>query len=205
MREDSGKSDESSLGATPLDRFLADYHFQEVHTITIGASPHRAFQALVELTPREFPLLRILFALRAVPALVTRSAEVVIGGSQPLLEQFCSHGFTLLAEDSDRGMVLGTVGQFWKPLGRPLPMDSPEQFLAFHRSDYAKAVLEFSIVGAPSGTGVVLGTETRVLIPDAAARKRFAAYWLLVRPWSGLLRRIWLRAIKRRAERRESE
>ncbi len=35
---------------------------------------------------------------------------------------------------------------------------------------------------------------------DAAARRRFRLYWLAIRPFSGLIRRLWLRAIKRRAE-----
>ena len=200
-RADTGKSDASRLGTTALDRFLADYHFHEVHAVSVLASPDRVFGAVKELTPREVPLLRVLFALRALPAMVTRRAGVPFRGSQPLLEQFLSHGFTLLVEEPDQGLVLGTVGQFWKPLTRPLPLDSPEQFLAFDRPDYAKAVMDFSIVDAPSGTGVVLRTETRVLIPDATARRRFAAYWLLVRPWSGLIRRMWVQAIKRRAER----
>jgi hypothetical protein len=48
--------------------------------------------------------------------------------------------------------------------------------------------------------GTVLSTETRVLATDAAARRRFRRYWLAIRPFSGLIRRVWLRAIKRRAE-----
>ena len=34
-----------------------------------------------------------------------------------------------------------------------------------------------------------------------AARRRFGAYWLVIRPFSGLVRRRWLHAAKRRAER----
>ena len=45
-----------------------------------------------------------------------------------------------------------------------------------------------------------LTTETRVLLTDARARRRFRLYWLVVRPMSGLVRRSWLRAAKRRAE-----
>ena len=185
----------------PLDSFLKDYHFREVHAVTVLASPDRVFESLKVLTPRDVPLLHVLFTLRALPAIVTGKAGSLSRGSQPLLDQFLSHGFTLLVEEPNRGLVLGTVGQFWKPLGRPLPLDSPEQFLTFDLPDYAKAVMDFAVVDAPSGNGVVLSTETRVRIPDAAARRRFAAYWLLVRPWSGLFRRMWLRAIKRLAER----
>jgi hypothetical protein len=38
-----------------------------------------------------------------------------------------------------------------------------------------------------------------VLATDAAARRRFGVYWAAIRPWSGVIRREWLRAIERRA------
>jgi hypothetical protein len=38
-------------------------------------------------------------------------------------------------------------------------------------------------------------------VPDAAARRKFGAYWLVICPGSALIRRMWLRAIERRAER----
>ena len=48
--------------------------------------------------------------------------------------------------------------------------------------------------------GRTLTTETTVFAADAASRRRFRPYWLVIRPFSGLVRRLWLRAIKRRAE-----
>jgi len=45
-----------------------------------------------------------------------------------------------------------------------------------------------------------LQTETRVLLTSPDARRAFRAYWLVIRPFSGLTRRSWLRAAKLRAE-----
>jgi hypothetical protein len=45
-----------------------------------------------------------------------------------------------------------------------------------------------------------LSTETRVLGTDDSARRRFAVYWRLIYPGSALIRRMWLQAVKRRAE-----
>ena len=42
-------------------------------------------------------------------------------------------------------------------------------------------------------------TETRVFANSGPARRRFAAYWRVIYPGSGLIRRMWLRAIQRRA------
>jgi hypothetical protein len=48
----------------------------------------------------------------------------------------------------------------------------------------------------------LLTTETRVYATDPAARRRFARYWRVIYPGSSLIRRMWLRAIRKRAERR---
>ena len=45
-----------------------------------------------------------------------------------------------------------------------------------------------------------LETTTRVHVPDHAARRSFARYWLVVRPFSGAIRLALLRAVRRRAE-----
>ena len=40
-----------------------------------------------------------------------------------------------------------------------------------------------------------MSTETRVLCADAAALRSFRRYWLVVGPFSGLIRILMLRAI----------
>jgi len=48
---------------------------------------------------------------------------------------------------------------------------------------------------------VLLSTETRIYISDKKSKRRFAMYWMIVYPGSAGIRRIWLKAIKKRAER----
>jgi hypothetical protein len=45
-----------------------------------------------------------------------------------------------------------------------------------------------------------LTTETRVHVADPRSRRKFARYWRVVGPFSGLTRILVLRAAKRRAE-----
>lgn len=49
--------------------------------------------------------------------------------------------------------------------------------------------------------GSVLATETRVLALNSTARWRFRLYWLVVGPFSALIRWRWLAAARRAAER----
>ncbi|MGH2470950.1 MAG: hypothetical protein ACRDG6_00895 [Candidatus Limnocylindria bacterium] len=47
-----------------------------------------------------------------------------------------------------------------------------------------------------------LATETRVHAPSSPARRRFRLYWLVVGPFSALIRRRWLSAAQRAALKR---
>jgi hypothetical protein len=45
----------------------------------------------------------------------------------------------------------------------------------------------------------ILTTETRVFANTPSARRAFGIYWRLIYPGSALIRRTWLRAIRKRA------
>ena len=61
-----------------------------------------------------------------------------------------------------------------------------------------RAVGNFRVDAVPSGS--VLRTETWVETFSPRARRLFRVYWAVIGPFSGLIRRILLRAAKRRAE-----
>ena len=107
-------------------------------------------------------------------------------------------GFGLLAEKPGTEIVLGISGRFWRPTGNLSP---------FRREDFdqpvppgmARGVWNFS-VREISGDKTLLSTETRVTCGDVASRRKFRLYWLLVRPFSGLIRRLMLRAVRKASE-----
>ena len=58
----------------------------------------------------------------------------------------------------------------------------------------------FNVVVTPDGpSAAIVSTETRVFASSPAARRRFAAYWRVIYPGSALIRRMWLRAVEKRA------
>lgn len=59
--------------------------------------------------------------------------------------------------------------------------------------------IAFDLRGEPRPGGSLLTTETRVHTRTPRARRLFRLYWLLVGPFSALIRRRWLRAIARAA------
>jgi hypothetical protein len=163
---------------------LPEYHHRERHSIRVAASPEQALAAAREVTFAELPAARLLFRIRRLGA--TASAG-------RMWDLFAANSFARFDEET---FVL--VGRPWRVRGglRPELLD----FRAFAEPGYAKMTLDLR--ARPDGDGARLETETRILLTDRAARRRFAAYWLLIRPFSGLTRRSWLRAAKRRAESR---
>ena len=163
-----------------LDELLPVWHHAARYTIHVEASPERALDAARRVSAAEMPSARLLMRLRGL-----RPAR-----AGPLTDAMVAAGFARVGED-----VLVLVGRPWSLRGGLRRVDD---FVAFDEPGYAKIAFDFT--AARDGSGTRLATETRVLLTDVAARRRFAAYWLVVRPFSGLVRRSWLAAAKRRAE-----
>jgi hypothetical protein len=167
---------------TGPDRFLPEWHFRERHARRVDAPPERVFAAVREVTLKEMGVFRVLGWLRGIRAPADR----------PFFEVALAGGWEVLAEEPGRELVLGAIGQPWRPRGG----DRPDgDFATFDRPGYAKLAIDWRLEGG------VLSTETRVFLTDGESRRKFRRYWIVIRPWSGLIRRVWLRAIDRRAQR----
>jgi hypothetical protein len=78
----------------------------------------------------------------------------------------------------------------------------PELFRKTLRPGVVLATMNF-LVTPDEGGGSTVVTETRIYANSSSALRRFGVYWRLIHPGSDLIRRMWLRAIAQRAERRE--
>ena len=104
----------------------------------------------------------------------------------------------MVLEERPDHFVLGHIGQQWRPRGGEHPdFGGPGEFEAFDRPGFCRVAV--AMTARPEEDGVRLATETRVAATDEDARRRFGRYWLVIRPFSGLIRRGWLRAARRRA------
>ena len=68
--------------------------------------------------------------------------------------------------------------------------------------DFLGVTIAFGLWAVPMGPALPtrLATETRVHAANPTARRRFRLYWLVVGPFSALIRRRWLAAARRAAE-----
>jgi hypothetical protein len=187
-----------------IDDFLPTYSVAERHAIDVQASPDVVYRAIRSADLARALPVRLLFALRALPAALIEGraglARLARRGRSPItLDQFERHGFVVLAENPPRELLIGLVGAFWTLRGGLRATDAT-RFRGPQRAGTARAAWNF-VVDARDERNARLSTETRVEPVDAASARRFRAYWLLVRPWSGLTRRCMLRAIRHEAER----
>lgn len=149
------------------------------------------YAALTAGSFSQIPVVRFLMRLRGFPSERTNMA---------MGESLRQGGFIELCDSPPDEIAYGIVGQFWRPSGGRKNITSPGQFVAFAQPGYAKAAWSF-LLTASSPQLTQLRTETRIRTYGRSAHWKFRIYWLVVAPFSGLLRRGILRDVKRMAER----
>ena len=180
---------------TRLDAFAPVWQFREIHTITIAAPPARVFEAIKRVRADEIFLFRTLIWIRAGGQPLPENIRNAERRVESLIDVATHSTFVYLADDAPREMVVGTVVG-WPPDARRTI--TPQLFQKPLPPGFALATMNF-LVTPDRESGSLVSTETRVFANSPSARRRFAAYWRVIYPGSAIIRRMWLRAIQRRA------
>jgi hypothetical protein len=167
---------------TRLDEFAPVFQFDEFHSTYISAPKDRVYEAIHEVRPAEIRLFQTLMRIRFLAA---------PRDDRPILTSFTASWFRPLADDPAE-IVFGRAAHG----GTALP---PEQFTTSLQAPAIRIVMNFHI-NEIDPTHCLLTTETRVYALGSNMLHGFAAYWRIIHPGSALIRRMWLRDIKRRAE-----
>lgn len=180
-----------------LDQFLPSWDFAERHHCLAAAPAERVFRAARALDLGRAPLSGGLMRLRELPLRLGRRAPQAPAGGLGL-DRLLELGFLLLASQEPREVVLGLVGAPWRPRPELLRLDPPD-FAGFSSPGQVKVAMNLLV--EPLGARACrLSTETRVQATSPGARRRFLPYWLVIRPFSGLIRREMLLAVRRAAQ-----
>ena len=181
-----------------LEQFMPGFDTRSHHAIEVRAPVEAVYAAVETVTVKEVRFLYGLEVIRALPGFVTKGRLAVPAADAPELLAF-TPGAAYLGQQPPDEVVAGAIGRFWRPAGnQPVVFGSVDEFLAFHNPGFAKAVVGFRL--ERSTAGILLTTETRFVATDERTRRLMSRYWTLIKPGSDLIRREWLRAIRRRVE-----
>src|ERR1051326_6794055 len=181
-----------------IDRYLPVFDVTQVCETEVDASPSETYDAIRRADLRS-SLINALFTIREIPLRIARrwrgerpprpSGPVTFG---KMIE--AGPGFTILAEEPDVELVVGSVGRFWQRDygGRPV---SREDFAHFAEPGYAKLAIGLSVRPSPSG-GTIIRYEARTATTDEKAKRTFGRYWGLIHYGVRLVMESALRHIK---------
>jgi hypothetical protein len=171
-----------------LDTFFPQWDFRERHRTRAAGGSAAVLRATETVTWSEVPAFRLLLAVR----MLGRNPK---GGAEPIVDGFLGGSYEVVAR-TDAELVIGAIMRASGGKDNtPVVAATGAAFRDFTEPGYVKIAYNFL------HSGETLSTETRVLCTDSASRAAFRLYWTAIRVPSGLVRREWLAAIRRRAER----
>jgi hypothetical protein len=195
-----------SLTAEPLliDQLMPICDLAIVYSRVFRAPPEQCFETVVDFDLFQIPAFRVLIGARGLPlrlaGALRRRGDRPQAPAAPTfrLRDMPAMGWMLLGERPGVELVFGQVGKPWKPRGgSPTDPVTREQFAGFDQPGFAKLV-ETTRVDPYGERASILITETRVRCTDPDSRRRFRRYWLVVGPFSHLLRKTALRVYARK-------
>ncbi len=160
-----------------LDDILPRFTVREVHEISIDVSRDALWLAVRHLDFSASWLTRLLFGMRGIRAVGLTLQDMVENGP-----------FRIFAEAPGSELVLGCVFDAHMV---PMPMETLASFEGYRDDGVNRIAWNFFI---DEGDGrLCLRTETRVQCLGPKSRRWFIPYWMIIRPFSGLIRREMLR------------
>lgn len=169
-----------------IDTYCPVFMISKKYTEEVNAPIDKVYSVVRALDASRSRICKWLFRLRGFPSHMT-----TFDG----LQRF---GFVMLGDVPLKELAFGLVGKFWTHSGQILRL-SAEEFKGFQKEGFAKAVGNITL--KPLGEQkTLIETETRVVCFGHQSAFCFRLYWTLISPFSGLVRKEWLKIIKEEAE-----
>ena len=168
------------LTSTLIDYYLPVYNFKEVHFIIIKQPVEKVYPHLKTLDLSSEWIIKFLFKLRRLPV-----TEFTLSG---LVRQM---NFTWLAEQENKELLITCWGNL-----KPQPIANPETFRT-NTTLYSRKIAWNFLVQPLDQSSCQVTTETRIMHYTSKAKITFGIYWFFIRPFSGLIRILILKKLRR--------
>ncbi|MAI06888.1 MAG: hypothetical protein CBC47_07090 [Alphaproteobacteria bacterium TMED87] len=172
-----------------LNYLLPKYQFKEYHSIFVNGEINDVFMHVKEMDLSDSKIACILMYIWRI---VARFFINDLSNSNMSVSDFIQLEYLPPFEISR-----GLIGGGGKP--KNYKKISPEEFKDFNAKETIKLVWAFWLSSElPKKT--IIHTETRVFCSDRPTYIKFLLYWIIIRPWSGLIRIRLLKSIKKKTE-----
>jgi hypothetical protein len=186
-----------------IDEYLPQYETAIAEHIVVNAGPDTTWRVArdLDLLRVHTPLMDAAMWVRGLPARLRGQPKQVLKRLS-LTDGDALPGWLILGEQEGQETAFGAVGKFWQGTieWRDVPLI---HFARFAEPGYGKIACNFSV--RPYGPRrTLLSYECRVATTDEQARRKFARYWWIVRPFVGHIMRATLATIRGDAQRAAS-
>jgi hypothetical protein len=168
---------------TLIEKYLPEHTFNEYHEIIVNSPIGKVYEIAKNFDLSKSKIIKFLFKIRGLP---TKRLN---------LQHFINDiGFTNLEEDYPNETLTG----FWARF-KIAKIPSYQDFIQNSISPWIKVVWNFQFEKIEENKTKV-STETRVLCVAKISKVTFGCYWLIIKPFSGLIRIQMLKIIKNESE-----
>lgn len=173
-----------------INKYLPKYHFSERHQKTVNAPIQVVYPQVRHLNFQGSVVTRLLFILRGINLKKYNFDSMMDSGS-----------FFTIHEKINNEWVIGLISKYFL---LPTNLKTGENFKDWNPGKGVKIAWNFKLEELENNKVNVI-TESRVLCLSKNARFWFTIYWLIIKPFSGIIRMEMLRIIKKKSENRYSK
>jgi hypothetical protein len=181
--------------ALNLDNVVPYPQFRMCHSRVIAAPLADIWDELNTVPMSALPLGLVLESLRLLPERLTGQKHPSLAG-RTFLD---ITPIPIVFSEPPHVVISAGLSQAWRLLGGATPPVLDAAGLRdWTGTGWLKIGMEFRLESTPRGN--LLSTETRIQAMDRETMRAFTAYWFVIRPFSGAIRREILRVVAHRAE-----
>lgn len=168
-----------------LNKYLPEYHFKEKHSKIIKAPAGIVYPQVRHLNFNSSLITHILFIFRGLNTKNLSFDNLIDKGT-----------FFTLEEEENKEWVIGILTRSFLI---PVVLKPGETYKEWNPGKGIKIAWNFLLEDINNGHTKV-STETRILCLSRLYRFWFTIYWLIIRPFSGLIRLEMLRIVKKNSQ-----
>ena len=173
------------------EKLIKKAHFSESHRILINASSYEVWDAIHKTKVYGSWFIRFVVWLRMLPV----KKNLRNSSNYTIFDLDGMPNFLRLGEIPPSEICLGMIGRFWKINGGLIKVQR-DQFANCNERHINKLLWSFYIIGKKNSESI-LSTETQIWCSSFYSWFRFLPYWLIIRLFSGLIRKEILKDISK--------